>query len=114
MVLNPEITVGNILTILSIFVLVIALLIPWSKDQRIRKKDHADKVRNAAGKTLAKLERWEELSLRYYQDVQPLFVEASEKLAKGFHVVAVRDFLWRVKRILVRRTPFPSSTVDTK
>jgi hypothetical protein len=57
-VLKREITIGDILTFLSIIVSVVALLSVWFKEMQIRKKEKANKVRTAAAKTLAKLERW--------------------------------------------------------
>lgn len=96
MTLNPEVSVGDILTSLSIIISAIALAISWGRDRQIAVKKQADKVRNAASKTLAKLERWQELSLRLYEDVQPLFVEASEMLAKDpNNAEPPRDFLWK-------------------
>ena len=34
----------------------------------------------AAATTMAKMERWKELSTRYYQDIQPIIVQAYAKL----------------------------------
>lgn len=96
MALNPEIGVGDILTSLSIIVSAVALAISWGRDRQIARKEQADKVRNAAARTLAKLERREELSLRLYDEVQPLFVETSEKLAEDpSNATIPRDYLWK-------------------
>ena len=94
-IIETEISFGDILTFLTIIISVIALLNVWAKERQIRNKEKADKVRTAAAKTLAKIERWKELSLWYYQDIQPAFVETSELLAKDFDVYVARDFLWK-------------------
>jgi hypothetical protein len=44
---------------------------------------------------LAKLERWQELALWYYRDVQPIIVDASETLEREFDIEGVRDLLWK-------------------
>jgi hypothetical protein len=92
--IDPTVEVGDILTSLSIVISVIALLTAWSKDRYLRRKEQANKVRNAAAKTLAKLERWRGLSLWIFQDIQSLFVETSEILARDFDFILARDFLW--------------------
>ena len=90
-----EISFGDILTFLSIIISVVALLNVWANEKQIRNKEKADRVRTAASKTLAKIERWKELTLWYYQAIQPTFVETSELLAKDFDIIASRDFLWK-------------------
>ncbi len=93
--LTREIKVGDILTSLSILISAAVLLRAWTKDRRDRDKELADKIRNAAAKTLAKLDRWQELSLWFYQYTQPLFIETSEMLIKDFDIVAARDYFWK-------------------
>jgi hypothetical protein len=92
---DTSINVGNILTVVTILVSVSALLLSLAKDRRTRERDLADRVRGAAAKTLAKLERWQELALAYYEDVRPTFVDTSELLARDFDPPAARDALWR-------------------
>ena len=103
-VLIREITIGDILTFLSIIISVTALLNVWMKERQIRNKEQADKIRTAAAKTLAKLERLKELSLWYYQDIQPIFVETSEMLTEKFDVIVARDFLWKMLNITRKNT----------
>jgi hypothetical protein len=90
-----EIKVGDILTSVSILISALAFLRAWTKDREIRNKEIADRTRSAAAITLAKLERWRDLSLWFFQSTQPLFVETSEMLTNQFDVVATRDFLWK-------------------
>jgi hypothetical protein len=86
---------GNILTIVSILISIISLMYSFSKDRELRRKEQADVIRKAAGKTIAKLDRWKEITLSLYQDIQPLLVETTEKLQQDFNVIAVRDYLWK-------------------
>ena len=104
LVLTREIKIGDILTFLTIIVSVIALLSVWLKEMQIRNKEKADKVRTAAAKTVAKLERWKELSLWFYKDIQPIFVETSEILIKKYDVFVARDFLWKMLNIARKNT----------
>lgn len=77
--LDRTIKFGEILTMVTIIVSVIALLTTLSKDRRLRISEHATKVRDAAAQTLAKLDRLEELSTSVFDEVQPLIVDVSEK-----------------------------------
>ena len=90
---DATVDVGNVLTSITIAVSAIALLSSRAKDRQTRRRELADRIRAAAARTLAKLERWRELSLWYYRDVQPLFVETGERLAEKFDPPRARDFL---------------------
>lgn len=58
-------------------------------------KIEISKVRLAAAKTLAQLQRMIELYGFYYEDIQPYFVKSSEMLAEDFDVIKTRDYLWK-------------------
>jgi len=93
--LDWSIKVSDVLTAATIIISVTALLASWSKDRYSRQKIEADKVRGAVAVAIAKLDRWLTLQLSGFQELQPVFIEASEMLAKNRDVVAVRDFLWK-------------------
>jgi hypothetical protein len=71
------------------------VLIAWSQDRQDWSREQADKIRRAAAITLAKLERLQELTLWYYDEIQPLFVQVSEGLSKDRNIESARDILWR-------------------
>ena len=93
--LDRTVKASDVLTSLTIIVSVTALLISWTKDRDARTRENADRVRSAAAQTLAKLERWEELQVALYRELQPAYVETSEMLTKEFDVIAARDYLWK-------------------
>jgi hypothetical protein len=95
MKLDRTLKVSDMLTSLTIIVSVIALMISWSKDRDIREREQANLVRNAAGQTLAKIERWKSLQLSIFDEIQPDFVETSEMLAKDYDIIVTRDHLWK-------------------
>jgi hypothetical protein len=108
--LDRTIKASDILTSLTILVSVIALLVSWTRDREIRTREQADRIRVAAAKTIAKLERWEAIQLSLYSELQPTYVELSEGLVTRFDVVASRDLLW--KRITALRTHIASRLLD--
>ena len=102
MKINWDINVSDILTSLTISISVVALIISWSKDRYLQKKEQAKQVRTAVAKILAKLDRWETLQISVFQELQPIFVETSEILSKDYNLIEARDYLW--KRINLQRT----------
>lgn len=108
--LDRTIKASDILTSLTIFLSVVALLVSWTKDRDVRTREQADRVRTAAAKTIAKLERWEAIQLSLYSELQPTYVEVSEAMAKQFDVVQSRDLLW--KRINALRVKIASRVLD--
>lgn len=82
-------------TAISILVSISALVYSWYKDRILRQKEYADRVRRAASYITAKLERWRELSLRFFEDIQPLITDSDGLLLKERDVLRTRDFLWR-------------------
>jgi hypothetical protein len=92
---SQEISIGHILTTVTIFLSIAGLLISWHKDRQLKKKEYADRIRRAAALTTAKLERWRELALRFFEDIQPILTDADIKLTTEGNIIATRDFLWR-------------------
>ncbi|UCC53014.1 MAG: hypothetical protein JSV68_03425 [Anaerolineaceae bacterium] len=95
MALEKKITFGNILTIFALLITVITFGYNWNQDNQINRRDQANDIRDASSITLAKIERWEEISLSFYREIQPAFVEASEELEANQDPGQTRDFLWR-------------------
>lgn len=93
--LERTVKVGDLLTSISVIITLIGVLIAWSQDRQDRSREDADKIRRAAALTLAKLERLQELTLWYYDEIQPLFVQVSEGLSKDRNIESARDSLWR-------------------
>jgi hypothetical protein len=88
--ISREIKVDNISLVIALATLLFAIY----KEIQTRKQVRAEAVRGAAAKTLSKLQRWRELALWFYTDVQPLFVSTSEMLLTDFNVQKARDYLW--------------------
>ena len=95
MTFEKKINFGNILTILTFLVSTVTFAITWDRDIQLQRRDQANEIRRAAALTLAKVERWEDISLSFYQNAQPFYVETSELLIKNRDTVQSRDYLWR-------------------
>ena len=81
--LKKEVAVGDLLTTASILISLIALLFSWSQSRALVQREQANKVRDAAAKTLAKLQRRQTISTPLFDEIQPSLVETSELLVAG-------------------------------
>jgi hypothetical protein len=79
---------------LSIIISILALVYTFYKDRQLRKKEYADKIRNSSGKIISKLDRWKELLLHFFDDIQPIITEIDGFLVQKGDVTEARDRLW--------------------
>jgi hypothetical protein len=93
--LEPTYKLGDLITSTSVLIALAGFLYSWSKDRRLRTKEHADRVRSAAATTLAKLDRCERLFLSYFEFLQPVVTEADELIVKTQNVIECRDSFWK-------------------
>lgn len=91
----PEVSIGDLLTIFSILITLIALYRSWQKDRQLKRKEYADRIRKSAGLTVAKIERWKAVSLSFFYRIQPIITDADIKFSSQKDAIATRDFLWR-------------------
>jgi hypothetical protein len=87
--------IGDILTSLAIIISAFTLASNLSKDRLLRKKERADKIRNSAASTITKLDRWHELSLSIFHDVQPIFIDIIVMMSDNFDPVKTKNILWK-------------------
>ncbi len=86
---------GHLLTIFSVLVSVSALIFAWRKDRRSRLRLQADKIRHSTGIVIAKIDRWKELSLSFFNQVEGYITDADVLLTKTQDPIETRDALWR-------------------
>jgi len=94
-IVDSQLTIKEILTVIPILLTFFGLLYAWYKDRQLKRKEYADRIRRAAGSITAKLERWGALSLRFFEDIQPLITDSDIMLTKEQNALLVRDFFWR-------------------
>jgi len=75
---------GDYITAFGIIIAAVIAVGGWIWDSRMGRaqsqKEYAERIKLAAATTVAKMERWKELSTRFYQDIHPIIVQASAKL----------------------------------
>lgn len=93
--LSSEINLGHIATSLSVAIAAITLLLTTRKDRNLRRREYADRIRNAAAETAALLDRWKQLSLRLHEDIQPIITDMDTLLVREQKIIVTRDRMWR-------------------
>jgi len=97
--IEKNISLGNILTILTIIGSVISFLVTWNKEIDTRRSAQANEIRVAAATTLVKLDRWKTVSFSLFDQIRPDFVDTKEMLKKKFDVIEARDHLWKAMHV---------------
>ena len=97
--IEKNISLGNILTMLTIIGSVISFLVTWNKEIDTRRSAQANQIRVAAAKTLVKLDRWKTVSFSLFDQIRPDFVDTKEMLKKKFDVIEARDHLWKALHV---------------
>lgn len=87
--------ISTIIASAAVLVSAAALAHTWRQDRRTRVRVLSDTVRVGAAKMLAKLSRWQELAAWLYFAINPVLLEAAEKLASGESKEKVRDWTWK-------------------
>jgi len=94
--LDRTVKVGDILTAGALVLSAVTLASSWSKEQEIETRQDADRVRTAAAKCIGKLDRWQSLHLATYEELQVVYVQASERVSRSMaDLGATRDFVWK-------------------
>jgi hypothetical protein len=92
---SAEPALKDYITAVSVLVSVAGLIYTWTKDRLFRRQEYADRIRTAAATTMAKLERWQEIAIQYFEDLEPATVNAALDVADGTDPLRVGKQLWR-------------------
>jgi len=93
--LKREISLGDLLTPISILVSLVAVLITWENDRAERTKAYADGIRHSCSTVSAKLQRWGTLADRYFDDIQPVLITVAAETAQTHTIQPARRDLYR-------------------
>jgi hypothetical protein len=85
----------KLVPMVAVFVSIFTLLVSLRKDRNLRTKEYADRVRRSAALVAARADRWRQLSLSLFQDIQVPITEADSMLVEEGDIRRVRDFFWR-------------------
>jgi len=87
--------IGDLLTLGSVLIAAGVFFYTRSKDRRAQRREYADRIRSAAGQTLARLNRCIAILDSFYEAIQVPITEADEEMLQHREPVRARDFLWK-------------------
>jgi hypothetical protein len=88
-------TLGDLLTLVSVLVSAAGLAWTWHQDIATRQREQTTDVRKAAATTLAKLDRVGELVELLFDDIQPIIIDTTDQLADKHDPALARDVFWK-------------------
>lgn len=92
--LDNKITVGELMTVVSILFSAISVLITWRNEQNIQILENATRTRVEIAKTLNTVNQVVQIQLSFYELIEEDIVEASRIAVVDKGPTASRDFIW--------------------
>jgi len=77
---NTQVRPGEAFIAVSVLLVLVGFLALWHRDHGLKEREHADRICHVAAVVRAKIERWPDLEDRYFEDLEPLLVDVSEKI----------------------------------
>ena len=77
---NAQVRPGEAFLAILVVMALVGFLALWHRDQCQKERERADRIRHVAAVVRAKIERWPDLEDRYFEELEPLLVDVSEKV----------------------------------
>jgi len=77
---NAQVRPGEAFLAIFVVLALVGSLALWHRDQGQKERERADRIRHVAAVVRAKIERWPDLEDRYFEELEPLLVDVSEKV----------------------------------
>ena len=110
-----KMTLGDLLTFLSVVISAAGLIWTWHQDIATRQREQTTDVRRAAATTLAKLDRVGNLMDLMFDDIQPVIIDTTDNLGEKRDPALSRDFFWKsvTAAHLLHRKRFMDEQIET-
>ncbi len=92
--IDNRITIGELMTVVSIVFSAISVLITWRNEQRIQILENATRTRVEIAKTLNTVNQVIQIQLSFYELIEEDIVEASRISIVEKEPIKARDYMW--------------------
>ncbi|HPW62268.1 MAG TPA: hypothetical protein PLJ13_08230, partial [Cyclobacteriaceae bacterium] len=92
--IDNRITIGELMTVVSIVFSAISVLITWRNEQRIQILENATRTRVEIAKTLNTVNQVIQIQLSFYELIEEDIVEASRISVVEKEPIKARDYMW--------------------
>lgn len=91
---KSEISVGELLTALSIIISLIGVLITWNKNQQIAISNEATRMRELSIQAFSNVQQWQEEEQLFFNQVDVLIKQVSRTYTETNDRILTRDMFW--------------------
>jgi heme/copper-type cytochrome/quinol oxidase subunit 2 len=92
--LEKKITIGELMTVISILVSAISVLITWRYEQKIKLLENATRKRIEIARTLNTVNQVIQIHLSFYELIEEDIVETSHICIEKKNPIQARDYIW--------------------
>lgn len=92
--IDKRITIGELMTVVSIVFSAISVLITWRNEQKIQIRENATRTRVEIAKTLNTVNQVIQIQLSFYELIEEDIVEASRIAIVEKEPLKARDYMW--------------------
>ncbi|MBL7860939.1 MAG: hypothetical protein JNJ65_07225 [Cyclobacteriaceae bacterium] len=92
--IDKRITIGELMTVVSIVFSAISVLITWRNEQKIQIRENATRTRVEIAKTLNTVNQVIQIQLSFYELIEEDIVEASRIAIVEKEPLTARDYMW--------------------
>ncbi len=92
--IDRRISIGELITVLSIVFSAISVMITWRNEQKIKMRENATRARVEIAKTLNTINQVIQIQLSFYELIEEDIVETSRIAVVERDAVKSRDYMW--------------------
>lgn len=92
--IDNRITIGELMTVVSIVFSAVSVLITWRNEQKIQIRENATRTRVEISKTLNTVNQVIQIQLSFYELIEEDIVEASRISVVEKEPIKARDYMW--------------------
>jgi hypothetical protein len=92
--IDNRITIGELMTVVSIVFSAVSVLITWRNEQKIQIRENATRTRVEISKTLNTVNQVIQIQLSFYELIEEDIVEASRIRVVEKEPIKARDYMW--------------------
>jgi hypothetical protein len=93
-IIDKKVTLGELITILSIVFSSVSVLITWRNEQKIQMLENATRTRVELAKTMNTINKVIQIHLSFYDLIEEDIVEASHISVTNHDAINARDYMW--------------------
>jgi hypothetical protein len=92
---KAEVSIGEILTAIAIFISLTGVLVNWQKDRQLEIKKQSNHIRDLNVQAFSKFISWRDLNLHFYDRIEVTIKDVASSFASKKDIILARDIFWK-------------------